>query len=125
MTDSYPNNRRPDTSSSQHLSRWKIDPDRSEVRFSVRHVMVSTVSGRFTRFGGDLLYDHQLQQPAGVMVEIEAAATTESLRDPDDSSILLSLLSAQAEHLVTGDADLLVLRDRYPIVTPAEFAARL
>jgi polyisoprenoid-binding protein YceI len=74
MTDSYPNNRRPDTSSSQHLSRWKIDPDRSEVRFSVRHVMVSTVTGRFTRFGGDLLYDHQLQQPAGVMVEIEAAS---------------------------------------------------
>jgi uncharacterized protein len=60
-----------------------------------------------------------------VMVEIEATATTESLRDPDDSSILLSLLSAQAEHLVIGDADLLVLRDRYPIVTPAEFAARL
>lgn len=60
-----------------------------------------------------------------VMVEIEAAAATGSLRNPDNSSILLSLLSAQAEHPVTSDADLPVLRDRYPIVTPAEFAARL
>lgn len=46
-------------------------------------------------------------------------------RDPDDNFILAALIAGQAECLVTGDADLLSLRDRYPILTPAEFARRL
>lgn len=46
-------------------------------------------------------------------------------RDPDDNFILAALIAGQAECLVTGDADLLALRDRYPILTPAEFAKRL
>ncbi|OGI43335.1 MAG: putative toxin-antitoxin system toxin component, PIN family [Candidatus Muproteobacteria bacterium RBG_16_64_11] len=45
--------------------------------------------------------------------------------DPDDNFILAALIAGQAECLVTGDADLLALRDRYPILTPAEFAKRL
>jgi polyisoprenoid-binding protein YceI len=58
----------------QHLTRWNIDPEHSEIRFSIRHLMVSTVKGKFGRFQGDLIYDHQLEQPAGVVVEIEAAS---------------------------------------------------
>lgn len=45
--------------------------------------------------------------------------------DPDDNFILAALIASQAEYLVTGDVDLLALRDRYPILTPAEFARRL
>jgi predicted nucleic acid-binding protein len=36
-----------------------------------------------------------------------------------DTNVLLSGLM-----LVTGDSDLLALRENYPIVTPAEFASR-
>jgi polyisoprenoid-binding protein YceI len=32
--------------------KWKIDPVHSEVGFSVRHLMVSKVKGRFTKFEG-------------------------------------------------------------------------
>ena len=46
-------------------------------------------------------------------------------KDPDDNFILAALIAGQAECLVTGDADLLVQCDRYPILTPAEFAKRL
>jgi polyisoprenoid-binding protein YceI len=55
-----------------HLSRWSIDTDHSEIRFAIRHMMVSTVRGHFISFRGDMVYDHQLDQPAGVMVEIDA-----------------------------------------------------
>lgn len=48
----------------------------------------------------------------------------ESLRDPADQPVLLTLLAAKADYLVTGDRDLLALAGRYPIVTPAEFWAR-
>jgi polyisoprenoid-binding protein YceI len=34
---------------------WTIDPVHSEVGFSVRHMMVSKVRGRFTRFSGQIV----------------------------------------------------------------------
>lgn len=47
-----------------------------------------------------------------------------NLRDPADQPVLLTLLAAKADYLVTGDKDLLALADRYPILAPAEFWAR-
>ncbi len=47
-----------------------------------------------------------------------------NLRDPADQPVLLTLLAAKADCLVTGDKDLLALASRYPIVTPAEFWGR-
>jgi polyisoprenoid-binding protein YceI len=35
--------------------KWTIDPVHSEVGFSVRHMMVSKVRGRFTEFSGDIV----------------------------------------------------------------------
>src|SRR6516164_672111 len=33
---------------------WTIDPEHSEIGFSVRHLMVSKVRGKFTRFSGEI-----------------------------------------------------------------------
>ena len=49
----------------------------------------------------------------------------ETPRDPDDAPILGALVAGEADFLVTGDRDLLALRDRYPIETPSEFVSRL
>jgi predicted nucleic acid-binding protein len=38
---------------------------------------------------------------------------------------LATLIHSEAEALITGDDDLLVLADRYPITSPAEFVRRL
>ena len=46
-------------------------------------------------------------------------------RDPDDVPVLATLIASGADILVTGDRDLLALRDKYPIETPAEFVRRL
>jgi putative PIN family toxin of toxin-antitoxin system len=48
----------------------------------------------------------------------------ETLRDEADQLILGTLRAAKADYLITGDKDLLALRNRYPIVTPAAFWAR-
>jgi putative PIN family toxin of toxin-antitoxin system len=48
----------------------------------------------------------------------------ETLRDAADQPVLLTLLAAQADYLITGDKDLLALAGQYPILTPAEFWAR-
>lgn len=47
-----------------------------------------------------------------------------NLRDPADQPVLLTLLAAKADYLITGDKDLLALANQYPILTPAEFWAR-
>ncbi len=46
-------------------------------------------------------------------------------RDPDDIPVLATLIASGADVLVTGDRDLLVLREDYPIETLAEFVLRL
>jgi predicted nucleic acid-binding protein len=48
-------------------------------------------------------------------------------RDPKDDKFLEAALTSQADCLVTGDADLLVLDpfEGIPILRPAEFLARL
>ncbi|MGH2870638.1 MAG: putative toxin-antitoxin system toxin component, PIN family [Solirubrobacteraceae bacterium] len=45
-------------------------------------------------------------------------------RDPDDDYLLSLAISGRA-YLVTGDQDLLVLSNDFPIVTPAQFATKL
>jgi putative PIN family toxin of toxin-antitoxin system len=51
-----------------------------------------------------------------------------ALRDKNDLPVLATLLeaiaAANARYLVSGDKDLLVLADRYPIVSPADFWSR-
>lgn len=45
------------------------------------------------------------------------------ISDLADQPVLLTLLAAQADYLITGDKDLLVQANDYPIVTPARFWA--
>lgn len=51
--------------------------------------------------------------------------TAEVPGDAGDAMILAAAIVADADHLVTGTADLLALRDRHPILTPSEFVGRL
>ena len=46
-------------------------------------------------------------------------------RDPDDVPVLATLIAGGADWIVTGDGDLLALREQYSIESPAEFLRRL
>jgi polyisoprenoid-binding protein YceI len=59
---------------------WKIDPAHSEVNFSVRHMMISWVRGRFEQFTGTVDFDEQ--QPARSTVDVQIEATSISTREP-------------------------------------------
>ena len=62
---------------------WKIDNAHSLVEFSVRHMMISTVRGRFERFSGTVEFNENDPTASSVDVQIEAASinTNESQRD--------------------------------------------
>jgi uncharacterized protein len=44
-------------------------------------------------------------------------------QDADDEMLLATLIAAKADYLVSGDSDLLALRESYAIITPAQFLA--
>jgi len=89
-----------------------------------RVLSYSKIQGRL-RWGGDEIARFLLLlrfKAEIVDIENENARVP---RDPGDDPVLATLLAAEADCLVSGDGDLLALRDRYPILTPAEFARRL
>ncbi len=53
---------------------YKIDPVHSSVRFTVKHMMVSTVPGRFADFSGAIVYDDKDPSKSSVNVTIKSAS---------------------------------------------------
>ncbi len=53
---------------------WTIDPVHSTLEFAVRHMMVTTVKGRFEAFSGTLAYDEADLGNASVAVSIETSS---------------------------------------------------
>ncbi len=62
---------------------WTIDPAHSQIQFSVRHMMISNVRGRFENFSGTVEFDEEDPLRSSVEVQIEAASiyTKEPQRD--------------------------------------------
>jgi polyisoprenoid-binding protein YceI len=62
---------------------FNIDKTHSEVGFGVKHMMISTVRGKFTRFDADVELDPAHVESAKVVARVEAASidTGEEKRD--------------------------------------------
>ena len=62
---------------------WKIDPSHSQIEFAVRHLMITTVKGRFAGFAGTVQHDDANPSAAVVNVTIDTATidTREAQRD--------------------------------------------
>jgi polyisoprenoid-binding protein YceI len=62
---------------------WKIDPVHSDVEFGVRHMMITTVKGRFPGVEGTVVMDASNPSNAEVDIRIDAATidTREQQRD--------------------------------------------
>jgi len=71
-------------------AEWTIDTSHSRVGFSVSHMMVSTVSGRFKQFGGKV----ELDEANPTKSQVEITIKTESI-DTDDAK--------RDEHLRSAD----------------------
>jgi polyisoprenoid-binding protein YceI len=62
------------TTAPTRTSTWQIDPSHSSAEFAVKHFMISTVKGRFTRFDGRLHIDEQEPENSWVEARIETAS---------------------------------------------------
>jgi polyisoprenoid-binding protein YceI len=53
---------------------WSIDPTHTLVEFSARHMMITTVKGRFAEVSGTIAFDEVDPAASSVAVEIDAAS---------------------------------------------------
>ena len=67
---------------------WKIDPVHSEITFSVRHMMITNVRGRFEKFDGTV--DFNEKNPAASKVDVQIDAASINTRDPQRDGHLKS-----------------------------------
>jgi polyisoprenoid-binding protein YceI len=116
---------------------WHIDPAHSEIQLSVKHMMITTVRGKFTRFSGTIEADEQNPTAAQVEVQIEAASIDTGneqrdghLRSPDflnaDQYPSITFKSTKVERLDEEHGRLhgeLTIRDvTRPVVLEVEYA---
>jgi polyisoprenoid-binding protein YceI len=74
----------------QTTSTWEIDPAHSSIQFGVRHLMISTVKGKFPKFTATAVADEKEPTRAIVEASIDTASIDtgeakrdEHLRSPD------------------------------------------
>src|SRR6516225_2965019 len=67
---------------------WKIDPIHSNIEFAVRHLMITTVKGRFTGVDGTVLIDEE--NPSKDEVDVRIEASTVDTREPQRDAHLRS-----------------------------------
>jgi polyisoprenoid-binding protein YceI len=65
------------------MTTWTIDTAHTEITFAVRHMMISTVRGRFDKLAGTVEFDEQHPAHSKVNVQIETGSiyTKEAQRD--------------------------------------------
>jgi len=101
---------------------WTIDPTHSLVEFSGKHMMFTTVKGRFRDLAGTITLDEADQARSGVEVEIQAASIDSGVEQRDGhlrsadfldveqyptiTFISTSLQGSRDEFTLTGDLTL-------------------
>jgi len=59
---------------------WTIDPAHTDIRFSVRHMMISTVRGSFEEFTGTVDFDEN--DPTATQIDVTIQADSVNTREP-------------------------------------------
>ncbi|HPE44200.1 MAG TPA: YceI family protein [Bacteroidales bacterium] len=66
------------------MKTWTIDPAHSEVQFKVKHLVISTVTGSFDRFSGQLETSSDDFTPATINFEAEVDSINTNNADRDN-----------------------------------------
>jgi polyisoprenoid-binding protein YceI len=64
-------------------TKWAIDPAHSEVQFKVKHLVISTVSGKFKKFDGEVISENDDFDGAKInfTIDINSIDTNSADRD--------------------------------------------
>ncbi|MDB4969692.1 MAG: hypothetical protein JWN44_5381 [Myxococcales bacterium] len=83
------------------LKSWKIDTVHSSITFLVRHMLVSTVRGTFTRWSGTLVFAEAVPGAASVSVSVDSTSIDTHVPERDAHLRSIDFLSAEEHPLIT------------------------
>lgn len=78
------NKKREEFSNTEEITKWVVDPAHSEFLFKVKHMMISTVTGRFERFNATVETDGEDFSDAEISVEVEVDSINTNSPDRDN-----------------------------------------
>lgn len=94
------------------ITTWKIDPSHSHIEFAVKHLMISTVKGRFSDVEGTINIAPYDPSKSSVNATIKAASIDTRTGQRDDHLRSADFLDAEkfpdltfASTRITGDTD--------------------
>ncbi len=64
-------------------TKWTIDAGHSDIQFKVKHLMISTASGTFKSFNGQVLSENDDFSNAGITVEIDTNSVSTNQEERD------------------------------------------
>jgi polyisoprenoid-binding protein YceI len=82
------------------LKQWKIDNVHSSIGFSARHMVVSTVRGRFTRWSGSFVFAEAVPGASSVEVAIDASSIETGVPERDAHLRSIDFLEAARHPLI-------------------------
>ncbi|MEV0077787.1 YceI family protein [Nocardia neocaledoniensis] len=112
---------------------WVIDPAHSALEFSVRHLMVSKVRGRFRDFSGQLVVHPDGTADADVEIKVDSVTTDNAQRDAhlatadffDVSNYPVATFAARGFRPVAGEfevtGDFTIRGTTHPVTLEVEF----
>jgi polyisoprenoid-binding protein YceI len=71
------------TGQQTQVSRWQLDSAHTQVEFRAKHMMITTVRGRFADTSGTILVDEESPENSSVEVRIDARTIDTRVKDRD------------------------------------------
>jgi len=99
---------------------WQIDPAHSTIEFSVKHMMFTTVRGRFTKFTGTISADEQNPNNSTATVEIDAASIDTGTADRDAHLRSADFLDVQQYPTMTFRSTPMMCASKGSILSPCQ-----
>lgn len=100
------------TPSSATSNMWLIDPDHSNVTFKVKHMAVSSVTGRFKTFSGTVNYDGRNLRDAAVEAKINTQSVDTNSKKRDEHLMGKSFFDAKEYPNISFKSQKIVPQDR-------------
>ena len=83
------------------MGQWNLDSSHLDIGFSVRHLMVSNVKGRFTGAQAQIAIDEEHPERSSVLVEVETASIDTRSNDRDAHLRSADFFHSEAYPLMT------------------------
>ena len=89
------------TSPTQGTTTWNIDPTHSLVEFSAKHMMITTIKGRFRDVSGSIVIDEANPARSRVDVSMSAATIDTGVAQRDQHLVSADFLDAENHKAIT------------------------